>query len=203
MTTTKTDNISQAEVPSELDNLKARANMLGISYNANIGVAKLAAKIDLKLGSDEVNDATKHHNESNSKTHEKFYMTQTEYKADKRKRDKANAGRMIRVRITCMNPNKTSWQGEIVSVGSAKLGTYKKFIPFNSDQPWHMPVMMYQALKERKCSVFQTVQGARGEKIRKAKLINEFAMEVLPPLTKQELKDLAQRQAMAEGTSNE
>ena len=45
--------------------------------------------------------------------------------------------------------------------------------------------------------MFYTATDARGNKVRKGKLIKEFAIEVLPPLTKEELEELARRQAMA------
>jgi hypothetical protein len=41
------------------------------------------------------------------------------------------------------------------------------------------------------------VPDSRGNKVRKGKLIKEFAIEELPPLTKEELAELAQRQAMS------
>jgi hypothetical protein len=47
--------------------------------------------------------------------------------------------------------------------------------------------------------MYHTVQDNKGNKVRKSKLVNEFNIEVLPALTKEELKDLAQRQAMEAG----
>jgi hypothetical protein len=41
----------------------------------------------------------------------------------------------------------------------------------------------------------------RGNKVRRGRLIAEFAIEELSPLSEKELKELAQRQAMAAGTS--
>jgi hypothetical protein len=98
-----------------------------------------------------------------------------------------------------MNPAKKEWDGEIISVGSSKIGTYKKFVKFNAEDGWHIPHIIYQYMKEKKCSVFYTVTDQRGQKIRKAKLVNEFNMEVLPSLTDDELKALAQQQAMEAG----
>jgi hypothetical protein len=45
--------------------------------------------------------------------------------------------------------------------------------------------------------VFYPVKTMHGVTVRKGKLIKEFAIEVLPQLTPEELRDLAQRQAMA------
>lgn len=109
------------------------------------------------------------------------------------------AGSLVRCRIQNMNPGKKDWPGEFVSVGSAKLGTFKKFIPFNSGEPYHVPRIIYNVLKDKECSQFYTAKNDKGNKIRKSKLINEYVIEELPPLTVKELKDLALQQAMAKG----
>ena len=45
------------------------------------------------------------------------------------------------------------------------------------------------------CQIFVSASLPNGEKTRKGKLIKEFNIEILPPLTEQELKDLAKEQA--------
>jgi len=130
----------------------------------------------------------------------KTYMSSKEYRNKQVKENKRNAGRLVRCRITCMNPHKKNWTGEIISVGSARLGTFKKFIPYNTDEPYHIPWIIYQHMKERQCRIGTTQRLPNGQEVNRSKLINEYAIEVLTPLTGQELKDLAQRQAMAAGT---
>jgi hypothetical protein len=110
------------------------------------------------------------------------------------------AGSLIRVRIQNMNAQKKEWPGEFLSVGSAKLGTHKKFIPFGGGEPYHVPRIIYNVMKDKKCSQFYNVVDPRTKhKTRKSKLINEYVLEELDPLTVQELKDLALKQAMAQG----
>jgi hypothetical protein len=104
---------------------------------------------------------------------------------------------LVRIRVTCMNPAKAEWEGEIVTVGNSAVGSITKFIPFNADAGWHVPRIIYQQLVERQCQIFVTVTDSRGNKTRKGKLIKEFAIEVMPPLTPAELQELAQQQAMA------
>jgi hypothetical protein len=58
--------------------------------------------------------------------------------------------------------------------------------------------MIYEQLLQRQCQIFYTHKDAKGNKSRKGKLIKEFSIELLPALTTSELKDLAQRQAMAQ-----
>lgn len=168
----------------ELSTLKARADLLGISYHPSIGVEKLREKLAAAI-----TDEAKNEDTEDSKP--------TESEAQKRLRLLQEATKLVRIRVTCMNPAKKEWEGEIITVGNSAVGTLKKYIPFNADEGWHVPNIMYEALKERQCQVFVSTKTKNGVTIRQGKLIKEFAIEVLPPLTEEELKDLAQRQAMA------
>ena len=126
-------------------------------------------------------------------------MTEEEYLSRQRTAAQKECGRLVRCRITCMNPHKKNVTGEIISVGSSKVGTYKKFIPFNVEEPYHIPKIIFDYLKEKKCRIGTTVKLPNGQEVNRYKLVNEFALEVLPPLNEKELADLAQRQAMAAG----
>jgi hypothetical protein len=182
-------------IPSELDTLKARATQMGIKFHPNTGVDKLRAKIDNKINPTKAEPKAS----KGKKTEKVTYLTHEEFLTEQSKNIKKSINSLVRIRVTCMNPNKKNWEGEIISVGSAKLGTFKKYVPFNADDGWHVPNIIFEAMKERKYSSFTTVRGPRGEKIRKAKLVPEFSIEVLPHLTNEELKELARRQA-AQGT---
>lgn len=112
---------------------------------------------------------------------------------------KQEATKLVRVRITCMNPGKREWEGEIFQVSNRVTGVLKKYVPYGVD--WHVPNMILNMIQERQCQVFTTVKGSRGFKSRVGKLIKEFGVEILPRLTEDDIKDLAQRQAMAKGTA--
>ena len=184
----------------ELATLKARADMMGIRYNPKISVDKLREKIDMKMtGIKPDSSLAGDEDVAKISSGKKDYLSEKQFQEEQLALRKANAGKLVRVRVTCMNPAKKEWDGEIISVGSAKIGTYKKFVKFNAEDGWHIPHIIYQYLKEKKCSIFQTVIDAKGQKIRKSKLVNEFSIEVLPPLTKEELKQLAIQQAMEAG----
>lgn len=171
----------------ELSTLKARADLLGISYHPSIGVEKLREKLAAAMEG----------GEEETKNEGKGSDAPVETEAQKRLRLMQEATKLVRIRVTCMNPAKKEWEGEIITVGNAGVGTYKKYIPFNADEGWHVPNIIYQALQERQCQVFVSTKTKNGVTIRQGKMIKEFAIEVLPPLTEEELKDLAQRQAMA------
>lgn len=169
----------------ELTTLKARADLLGISYHPSIGLEKLREKINAAT-SDEV-----------PQTNAVQASAQEENVNQKRARLKKEALELVRIRVTCMNPAKAEWEGEIFTVGNSAIGSVTKYVPFNADAGWHVPRIIYQQLVERQCQVFVTKTDSRGNKSRQGKLIKEFAIEVMPPLTPAELHELAQRQAMA------
>lgn len=171
----------------ELAALKARADLLGIAYHPSIGLEKLRAKVNAAVAGDP--------SEDDNDTDLAPVAKETE--SQRRTRLSNEASALIRVRVTCMNPNKREWEGEIFSVGNAAVGTHKKFIPFNTPDGWHIPKIIYDQLIARECQIFVTKKDARGRSVRVGKLIKEFAVEVLPPLTQEELDELARRQAMA------
>lgn len=185
----------ESQVPDELTVLKQRADMMGIQYHPSIGLDKLKAKVNARLENTVEESETK--TQAPQGSGKKNYLTEKEFQRAQMTQRRRNASKLIRIRVVCMDPNKASLEGEWISVGSAKLGTFKKYVQFNAEDGWHVPNIIYEHMKERKCSVFQMTKGPRGEKIAKAKQIPAYSIEVLPPLSRQELKELAQRQAMA------
>jgi hypothetical protein len=180
----------------ELTTLKARADQMGVSYHPSIGVEKLREKIAAALASDgpvvddEVEDETPTPAPAVNKPVEETIQ-------QKRARLKREAEKLVRIRVTCMNPAKREWEGEIFTAGNSLVGTHKKYVPFNTDDGWHVPHIIYKQIVNRKCQIFVSRKTKEGRVEREGKLINEFAVEVLPQLTEKELKELSRRQAMA------
>lgn len=175
-------------VEDELASLKAKADLLGLRYHPSVGVEKLREKIQAHLaGSGEAGTES-----------EECAEAPQESLLDRRRRKRLEAAKLVRVRVTCMNPFKKEWEGEIFTAGNGVVGTHKKYVPFNAEDGWHVPQILLNQIKERKCQIFTTIKDDKGNKIRKGKMINEFVVEVLPALTKEELHDLAQRQALSQ-----
>lgn len=205
-------------VVDELMVLKERARKLGVSFHPNIGLETLRDKINQKLRASDLKDvsleagvpnmndvqATEPVSDYSVAEISNGYAardTGTLSKAQLRNEAIKDANKLVRVRINCMNPNKRDWQGEIITVANAVVGTFRKFIPFNNTEGYHVPQIILQAIRERQCQIFVNGTNSQGQRIKRPTLINEFAVEVLPPLTANELKELAQRQAMASGTA--
>lgn len=177
---------------TELENLKSRAEKLGVKFHPSISAEKLREKI--KAAQSEGEGSVGEQPEVKSAT-----GTNEESPAAKKLRMKREALKLVRVRITCMNPAKKEWEGEIITVANNAVGTVKRYVPFNTEDGWHAEHILLEQLRERQCQIFVTEKDSRGNKVRKGKLIREFAIEVLDPLTEEELRELAQRQAMAKG----
>jgi hypothetical protein len=174
-------------VQDELETLKARAKQLGITFHPSISLEKLRDKVTAAIEGSEPEEE------------KPVAQAPVETEGQMRSRLKREALRLVRIRVTCMNPFKSEWDGELLTVGNSLIGTVTKFVPFNAEDGWHVPQIMLEMLQQRQCQTFVTTKNALGQKVRQGKLIKEFAIEILPDLTERELKELAQRQAMARG----
>lgn len=121
---------------------------------------------------------------------------------DQRDVARQEALKQVRINVTCMNPAKTEYDGEIITVGNGLIGTVSKYVPFGTVDGWHVPNIIYLMLKERQFQMFSAKKGLKPGQpsTRVTKLVREFAIEVLDPLTTQELAELKQRQLMAKGS---
>lgn len=141
--------------------------------------------------------------QTNSKGEEETVFAPVENEVQKRRRIRNEQLKLVRIRVQCMNPNKKEWPGEIFTVGNTAVGTIKKFVPFNTGsddvEGYHVPQMILTMMQQRECQVFFTKKSKNGVKVRQGRMIKEFAIEVLPDLSEQELRELARRQAVAAG----
>lgn len=173
-------------VQDELTILKARADLLSIQYHPSIGLEKLREKIAAALVDAPAALVTP-----------VVAAPEVETEIMRQRRLKREAHALVRIRLTCMNPAKKEWDGEIITTGNSLIGTVSKFVPFNAEEGWHVPHIIYEQLVARMCQVFVVKKTKGGVSVREGKLIREFAIEIMPQLTTAELHDLAQRQAMA------
>jgi len=192
------DNSDQpTELPGadELTVLKARAKLMGIVFSNNIGLAALRSKIEAKQNEAESEDETETAQVVNALTGEnpkapkrtiRQFMIDEEMK-------------LVRLRITNLDPKKKDLPGEIFTVANEYLGTVRKYVPFGevTDGGYHVPWCIYQMMKNRKFINIRTIKSANGKTRVEHKPAQEFALEVLPPLTKEERERLANAQAAA------
>ena len=177
--------VNEVTEQTELDMYKEKAKLMGIKFNSNIGLEKLKEKVDGILNDEDVPG-------DSEPTKEK--RVEKESIANRNIRLRKDANKLIRVNITCMNPNKKKWKGEIIEVSNSAIGSIKKFIPFNTEDGFHVPQVLLGVLRERKYLMFKDIK-RNGKDVKQTMNVKEFAIEVLENLSVPELKDLAHKQA--------
>ena len=182
--------------------LKQRATMLGITFSNNISPETLKAKIDAKMAELEKAEAKQEPKEEvNALTGEvprnDEGKSPDQLRAEARQRLFEEQSKLVRLNITNLNPRKQDLLGEYFTVANDIIGTQKKFVPYVGEaaEAWHVPNWIYQQMLARE---FQQIKVRKnkenGQDIIESKFVKEFALEVLPPLTKDELAKLAAAQ---------
>lgn len=183
--------------------LKQRATVMGISYSNNISLETLKKRIQEKMDGVEaakpelekpvqvVNPLTGQKPKARTPSLRQ-HMHDTQMK-------------LVRLRITNLDPKKKDLHGEIVTVANEYLGTVKKFVPYGevTDDGFHVPYCIYRELDSRKFLNIRTVRNRKeGTTKVESNWAKEFSLDVLPQLTQEELNRLAAAQAAAGSTSD-
>ena len=186
----------EGQMPTRLQALKQKATLMGITFSNNIGEDALAKKIEEKLAGNAPVAQTSELNPLDGDV----AGSKPKAKMTLRQRQIAEQMALIRVRITCMNPQKKDLQGEIYTVANEFIGNVRKFIPYGeaSEGGYHIPKCLLTMLQEKKFLQITTVRDKRTGTTRPVtKEVREFAIEILPPLTQEELRELATAQIAA------
>ena len=183
-------------VAQELALLKSRADQMGVRYHPSIGLVKLKEKLNAKFNEKPEKKPVADEPVVNRVIMGARVADVTESVNRRNMRLRKESSRLIRVNLTCMNPAKSSWEGEIFTISNSAIGTFKKYVAFNTTDGWHVPQIILNMIKEREFQVFYKEKTSRGE-VNRSKLAKEFAIDILPQLTRTEIKDLAKKQAMA------
>lgn len=110
---------------------------------------------------------------------------------------RAQALRLVRVRIQNLDPRDASLSGAIISIQNKYTGKVSKYVPFGeeSENGYHIPWMLYEHLKQWKFPLRKEQKGGRfGVKTYKTVMAPKFNIEILDPLTLEEIKELARHQ---------
>lgn len=187
----------ELNTPDELTLLKQQASLMGITFSNNIGVEALRKKIQAKM--EETADTTDEDGNELPQSQEANPLAPAAPVAKPGKRTpslseylQAEALKLVRIRISCMDPKKQDLPGEIFTVANEHIGTVKKFVPFGeqTDGGYHVPNCIYEFLKNREFLHVQT-RTVNGQIETKTRWVREFSIEVLDPLTDDEIAALA------------
>lgn len=175
-------------VKQERQILMERADKLGITYSKNIGLETLRERVRAKQDGE---------SEPETKEDVEEAMSIAARKNLTRKEIIQENTRLIRVRISNLNPAKRNWPGEVLVVGNAYMGTIRKYIPYGeaTDNGYHIPYALYKNIVNRKFNQITTSRDPRtGANVVRNRMVREFSIEILPPLTQEQLDKLAQDQ---------
>lgn len=182
-------------VKQTLSDLKAHADRLGIVYPRTAGVAKMLELIKAK----EEEQAKVGNREVENITAQSTKVTLYNGKTLSELRDEAF--KLVRIRLVVNNPAKINRDGQWITAGNARVGTIKRYVPFKPEayvDGWHVEAVVLERLKQMKHQRYPKHKGkenAAMDDYNNATLVNDFTIEILSPLTKEELEELALRQA--------
>ena len=182
---------AKAETPAvdHLALIKQKADTVGVAYTAEDTVESIRAKINAKLNDEPKAEAVAASGSPAQKT-----------KQELRQEAILDATRLIRVRITNMDPRKADLPGEFFTVSNGVVGTIQRFIPYSEQEDgWHVENMLLEMLKEKQFYQLRPKKGPNGTVLPDGRWVKEFAIEILEPLTPEELRVLANKQAAAAG----
>ena len=185
---------AKSEIPAvdHLALIKQKADTVGVAYTAEDTVDSIRAKINAKL-----NDEPKPKENSDGVA---SGSPAPKTKQELRQEAILDATRLIRVRITNMDPRKADLPGEFFTVSNGVVGTIQRFIPYSEQEDgWHVENMLLEMLKEKQFYQLRPRKGPNGTVLPDGRWVKEFAIELLEPLTQEELRVLANKQAAAAG----
>lgn len=186
----------------ELTLLKERAKQMGIPFSNNISLETLRKRIADKMEGKDEPEVNPLAGDS-----EIAAITAAPKKLDAkqnalalRKQMHREQMKLVRVRITNMDPKKKDLPGEIWTVANEYLGNVRKMIPYGeqTDDGFHIPYCLFRLLQSKRFLHIRTVKDhVTGLERQEKQWVKEFSLDVLPDLTKEELARLAAAQAAA------
>lgn len=182
----------QLEFERDLKNkLRENGKILGLEFSPNEGIASMRQKL-LEARHLLLEDTAALVDEAELPVDEQ---------AAKRKLRMENT-KLVRIQIACLNPAKSELPGEIFTVHNDIVGTIKKFVPYNeAGEAYHVPLMLYKFLKRKKyLQIKDPPKGSRNPPT--TKMVPEFAITLLDPLSPKELAELARAQGAAESSED-
>jgi hypothetical protein len=107
-----------------------------------------------------------------------------------------NTMKLIRVIVRPNDPLKLESTGEIFSFGNSVANggkVVKKYVPFNNEEGWHVPNIIFENIKAAECQIFKKVV-RNGQETMEPQKIKAYNVEVLDDLTQEEVDKIAVRQ---------
>ena len=179
------------DVKQEREALKARCQLLGIQTQGNQSNDTLRALIRAKQ--EEMDVAAR---QANPAAFDEAVETSEGRTPSLREYLKTEALKLVRVRISCMNPQLAKMGSVIITTGNEYTGTVRKVVFFGekTENGYHIPQIILNVLQRRKFQQVVEERNHKGHLVPRARWMKEFNIEILPALTQKELNALKDRQ---------
>ena len=179
------------DVKQEREALKARCQLLGIQTQGNQSNETLRALIRAKQ--EDMDAAAR---QANPAAFDEAVETSEGRTPSLREYLKSEALKLVRVRISCMNPQLAKLGSVIITTGNEYTGTVRKVVFFGekTENGYHIPQIILNVLQRRKFQQIVEERGHQGHMVPRARWMKEFNIEILPSLTQKELNALKDRQ---------
>ncbi|AHC94026.1 hypothetical protein CH29_gp73 [Achromobacter phage JWAlpha] len=200
------------QMPDEKTVLLQRAKLMGLNVSNNIGLDTLRKKLEDHQAAQDSAAATASAPEADAAL-KVNPLAQGEAAPEKptakpktlRQILVEEQMKLVRLRIQNLDDKKKDLPGEVFTVANEYIGTVRKYIPYDetSDEGYHVPWCIYQMLKDRMFLSIRTSKGKNGTPKVDTRWAREFSLEILPPLTEEEIERLAQAQIAAGSLAND
>lgn len=173
--------VPQNEKPQmSLEDLKAKAALLGIEHSPNIGANTLQEKINVRMGELKIEAESKKAIEASKLTLQQKAM------------------KMVRVLITPNDPTYEDRDGIFLVTGNSDIASDMRQAPFNV--PWLIPEVFYQQIKAMQYQHFKKkVKGFGGQLTNLEQEVEgvwrpSFNVQLLDMISDDEISEIQKRQ---------
>lgn len=210
---TSEEAVSAIQAVDDIEVVRATAKDLDIPFSGNSGIDTIKGKIvdfllkpkedpaqnleDLLNGNDDEEIEVAKPIPAGPSLEELLEMDPKEVEDPglRRKVVRAKALRLHRVVITNLDPAEAQLDSTMVTVTNKYTGKVSRIVPF--DNPWHIEEILLNKLRNEKFVLRREKKGEGqkfGVKQYTTGFVKKYSIEVLDPLTKEELAELAAAQ---------
>lgn len=165
------------DIQSQMEDLRYQCELRGIKVHHKFSAEKLASLINEH---DNVSAATSQAIDSGRE------LTPAE-KLEKLRKDSM---RLRRVMVTCNDPAKVAYRGEIFQAANSGMAIVRKFVPFGNTNGWFVPQILINVIEEKQFRRTNTNE----RDARSGGLVKAYNVTYLDDLTPQEFEMLKQQQ---------
>lgn len=195
------DELPDDDEPTELELLRDRAKFMGLKFKKTDDVEALKTMINEKLDAPVAETTERPKATASVETADEPSKLPVAKPTSLRKELQRENLRLVRVRITNLDPKDDDLSAQLFTVDNEYLGTVSRVIPFGeaTDNGTHIEYCLYKLLKGMKFLRIKTVGKGINAKTEQA-WVSKFAIEILDPLTSEELDALKASQ-LGRGTN--